>query len=285
MPIYLSCPQDELAERARIIGEARRKRLVELRRIESDRAKELRHRFKAAATENQRRKDAFIEQQCLYDQLRRVRAELRALDERLRTADANQEAATVRATAAARVSSREHAQRDAAKTARSRGNEALRALYQQRALDEEQSAAKQRAVLSLKEVENLRARRATLQARYRALERQIALERELEEEPVAPQPYTFVEVTKDVQIPVLTNRTKSTARTDLQVEADDSPGDAFLAAQIARQVASQEAAQRQAGKDRAARVVRAELRKTIANEEVARVADEAIMLLRALGEP
>lgn len=300
MPVFTALSvEDEVQERAKCIGEARKRRIVELRRIERERAKEMLSRFKAAAVKNKQQQTQFIQELSLYEQKKRIQQELKELTELLQTADANQEAAGIRTRTQSAVRSKANDIYERRRSAIERGNSALQLLQAQKQADAEILERKERTRLQTRQVEDLRARQAALIARSRELERQIALETERHSKPRESKPYTIVEVTKDRYIPLLANRNKSTAKIPGFQVLNDSLSDendpdenskhsyhrnAFLAAEATKNMARKTAIKNAEDRERAERVVRDELRKTVREQETAKVADEAIRLLYMLSK-
>ena len=184
MPVFTALSvEDEVQERAKYIDEARKRRIVELRRIERERAKERLSRFKAASAQNRQQQIQCIQELSLYEQKKRFQQELREIEELLRTADANQEAAVVRTRAYSAVKSKAANTYERRRSALERGNSALQLLQAQKQADIEKLERKEQLRLQTKQVENIRARQAALVARARELERRIALEKEQHNKP------------------------------------------------------------------------------------------------------
>lgn len=300
MPVFTALSvEDEVQERTKYIDEARKRRIVELRRIERERAKEMLNRFKAASAQNRQQQIQFIQELSLYEQKKRIQQELREIEELLRTADANQEAAGVRTRAYSAVRSKAADIYERRRSALERGNSALQLLQAQKQADVEKLERKEQVRLQTKQVENIRARQAALVARARELERRIALEKEQYNKPREDKPYAIVEITKDNYIPLLANRNKSTAKipgfqisNDFPLEGDNLNGDvshnshqnAFLAAEATKSMARKAAIKNAEDRERTEQVVRSELRKTVKEKEAAKVADEAIRLLYMLSK-
>lgn len=301
MPVFTTLSvEDEVQERAKYIEEARKRRIVELRRIERERAKEMVNRFKAASVKNKQQQTQFIQELSLYEQKKRIQQELKEIEQLLQAADANQEAAGVRARTQNIAKSRANDAYENRISAIKRGNSALQLLYAQKQVDAEVLERKERTRLQTRQVEDLRARQAALIARSRELERQIALGKEQHNKPKENKPYTIIEVTKDSYIPLLTNRNKSTAKMPcFQVLNDSLPEEncdynensrhngsknAFLAAEATKNMARKTAIKTAEDKERTEKVVRDELRKTVREIETAKVADEAIRLLYMLSK-
>ncbi|EFO60914.1 Hypothetical protein GLP15_3832 [Giardia lamblia P15] len=300
MPVFAALSvEDEVQERAKYIEEARKRRIIELRRMERERAKEMLSRFKAASAQNQQQQTQFIQELSLYEQKKRVQQELREIEELLRTADANQEAAGVRARAHSMARSRTKDIYERRRSALDRGNNALQLLQAQKQIDTERLERKEKTRLQTRQVEDIRARQAVLIARARELERRLALEKDQYNKSKEDKPYAIVEVTKDNYIPLLANRNKSTAKIPGFQILSDSPSDenslnndpeqvyhksAFLAAEATKNMARKAAIESAENRARAEKVVRDELRKTVKEKETAKVADEAIRLLYTLSK-